>query len=146
MPFSGGSLILKGVADATLLTTQTAVVATGSNGIVNLPRPLSGFVCELDVTSAATLVGDTLDVFIQNTLDQNAKWTDAVHFSQILGNGGAKRYLDKIVCNQTVNEFEVGSALGAGTVRHLFGDQWRCRWVVAGGSPSFTFTVWMTPL
>ncbi|HEV3021483.1 MAG TPA: hypothetical protein VGX76_03425 [Pirellulales bacterium] len=98
----------------------------------------------LDVTAAATLVGDTLDVSIQTTFDavptDGGLWFDIVHFAQVLGNGGAKRWVDKIATNLAQVEFERGTALAASSVRHIFGDAYRVKIAVVG-TGSFTFSV-----
>lgn len=43
----------------------------------------------LDVSEAANDVDDTLDVKIQHSPDNGFTWDDIVHFTQVLGNGGA---------------------------------------------------------
>ena len=145
MAFTRGPLLNKGVGDFTVLTSQTGVTSTGNGVAVDLPAPANGLQLQLAVTSAALVVGDTLDVFVQTRLD-GVTWVDVQHFTQALGNGGAKRYTTKLVCNQTVTEFEAGTALAAASHRDLLGDQWLVRWVVAGASPSFTFAVYAVPL
>lgn len=49
----------------------------------------------LDVTAAATAVDDTLDVYVDFSFDK-VTWINAIHFTQVLGNGGAKREVAKI--------------------------------------------------
>ena len=93
---------------------------------------------ELDVTTAATLAGDTLDVFIQTLI--GSKWTDVAHFTQVLGNGGAKRFLATISKDDGQTMFEVGSTLAAGSLRSVLGNQVRARWDIAG-TGSFTFSI-----
>ncbi len=46
---------------------------------------------QLDVTAAATEVGDLLDVYLQHSFDGGTTWDDFVHFTQVLGDGGAKK-------------------------------------------------------
>jgi hypothetical protein len=97
---------------------------------------------QLDVTAAATDVGDTLDVTVQTTLD-GTNWVDIYHFTQVLGNGGAKRYYGKIVWDAAMTEFENGTALGAAAGRAIIGDSYRVKWVIvdADADASFTFSV-----
>src|SRR3990167_2186343 len=64
---------------------------------------------ELDVTSAAVGVDDTCDVYVQTLYGSN--WLTVVHFTQILGNGGAKRYYAKVCSQLAQAEFENGTAL-----------------------------------
>lgn len=99
---------------------------------------------ELDVTAAATEVGDTLDVFVQTTVD-GTTWVDIVHFTQILGNGGAKRYFSKVAAAQALTEFENGAALAAASVRHIPGSRYRVRWAITDSgtvNASFNFAVY----
>lgn len=96
---------------------------------------------QLDVAAAGVGSGDTLDVFLQTTLD-GTNWVDIHHFTQVLGNGGAKRYFAKILSSVALTEFENGASLSAANGRALLGDAYRVRWAVAGsGPPSFTFSV-----
>jgi hypothetical protein len=44
----------------------------------------------LDITASATDAGDTLDVYVDVSLD-NSTWINAVHFTQQAGNGAAKK-------------------------------------------------------
>ncbi len=99
---------------------------------------------ELDVTAAATEVGDTLDVFVQTTVD-GTNWIDIVHFTQVLGNGGAKRYFSKISATLALTEFENGTALGAAAVRNITGSRYRVRWAITDAgtvNASFNFAVY----
>ena len=50
----------------------------------------------IDVTAAATAVDDTLDVYIDVSYD-GTTWINAGHFTQVLGNGGAKKEVMKFV-------------------------------------------------
>ena len=128
------------------VTTAGAVSATQTTG-VPIPDAPNGVVFVLDVTSAATDVGDTLDVKVQTTLDGSA-WIDVCYFTQVLGNGGAKRHVGKICASTAVTMFENGTALTAGNVRHILGNQYRVSYVVvdADADSAFTFTVTATPL
>src|SRR5262249_46652937 len=113
----------------------------------DLPTPDNGLVLELDVTAAASDVADTLDVFVQSKFD-GTNWVDIAHFTQILGNGGAKRFITKITAELTQAEFSTASSLGATNVRQILGDQYRVRAVIVAGAGShtFTFNVWGTPM
>lgn len=101
---------------------------------------------ELDVTAAATASGDTLDVYVQTTVD-GTNWVDVVHFAQVLGDGGVKRFFSKISASLALTEFENGTALGAAAVRHIVGDRYRVRWAITDATTddaSFTFAVYAT--
>lgn len=135
-------------AKTLLAATTTAAGAVDAQGdSVRLPGMVNGFVFVLDVTAAATDVGDTLDVTIQTKLD-GTNWTDVVHFAQVLGNGGTKRHVEKIAASPALAGFEVGTGLAAGAVRDLLGDEWRVAYVQvdADTDASFTFSVTACPM
>ena len=127
----------------TLLASAARTDTAGTNGdAVYLPRPLNALVFVLDVTAAATDAGDLLDVKVQTLID-GTNWVDVCYFTQVLGNGGAKRYIAKILCSTAQAMFS-DTALTAGNVRHLFGDTWRVNWVIVDAgtdNASFTFSV-----
>lgn len=109
-------------------------------------------VCVLDVTDADTDAGDTLDVKIQMYLgsgvESGEQWLDICAFTQILGNGAdAITRVQKIALAQTEAAFETGSALAAGSVRHLLGAQLRAYWTIvdADSDGGFNFSVVVVP-
>jgi hypothetical protein len=107
---------------------------------------VNAFAFVLDVTAAATAAGDHLDVYVQTKLD-GTNWVDVVHFTQLDGNGGTKRYFEKVVAGPAFAGFENGTALGEGEVRDLAGNPWRVRYVVTDvDDPSFTFSVVACPM
>lgn len=133
------------------LAASAARTATGSGDELEivLPdgRPLSLMQLILDVTAAATETGDTLDVFVQTQLDET-NWVDVAHFTQVLGDGGAKRYFTKLTGPLATSEFENGTSLSAAAARNLLGRKWRARWAIADVSTdnaSFTFSVVAVP-
>lgn len=129
------------VYESVSLQASAVQTATGQSAAAKLPYEFKAVTFELDLTAAATVVGDTLDVTIQTKVDQS-NWIDACHFTQAVGNGGAKRYLATLTTGINQTMYEVGTALTAGSVRNVWGDEWRVSWVIAGTSPSFTFSVW----
>ena len=125
-----------------ILQASAAKTATGTGSEITLDG-YEAIVFQCELTAAATDAGDTLDVFVQTTID-GTTWLDAVHFTQMLGNGGAKRYISKLSASLALTEYETGTALGAAAVRHIFGSQWRVRWAITDASTqnaSFTFSV-----
>jgi len=97
---------------------------------------------ELDVTVAADDVDDTLNVFIQTKIGN--KLVDIVHFTEVLGNGGAKTYIAKVVGGVSETMFENGAALAESAVRNLIGRAFLVRWVIVdplGADAAFTFKV-----
>lgn len=132
-----------------LSATTTAAGAVNSQGsAVRLPGMVNAVVFVLDVSAAATDVTDTLNVKIQTKLD-GTNWLDVVHFIEVLGDGGAKRHVEKISASPAFAGFEVGTALTAGNTRDLLGDDWRVKYdqVDAGTQDaSFTFSVTACPM
>ena len=132
--------------DAITLRGVIAINADGNASPVRLPGMVNAFVFVLDVTAAQTDVGDTLDVYVQTNIDSE-NWLDVVRFTQIKGNGGAKRYVAKIEADTAVTEFETGAALGAAAARDLFGDDWRVRWdLTQTNDAGFTIKVTVCPM
>lgn len=129
------------VASAARTATSTGTTAVD---LLSRPggQPAKSIAFVLDVSAAATDAADTLDVFVQTKLD-GTNWVDVVHFTQVLGNGGAKRFFAKIETDTAVTMFENGTALGAAAVRALFGREWRARWAIvdADADGSFTFSL-----
>jgi hypothetical protein len=146
-----GGLQNKAVQDAVALlpsTTDAVAHSVSQAKGTFLPRIVNGLMLELDVTAAAAAAGDTLDVFVQTMCD-GVNFVDVAHFHQVLGNGGAKRYFDKIFTAGAQAEFENGTALAPGNVRNICGDQYRVRYTIADGgthTQSFTFSVNVVPM
>lgn len=136
-------VLTSAVADG--ITSAGAVSSTTTTAIQtpNCPR---GLVFILDVTAAATDVGDTLDVQVQTLID-GTNWTSICHFTQVLGNGGAKRHIG--VVNRTVTQamWESSATLAAGAVRHVIGAQLRSEYAIvdADANSAFTWTVTVLP-
>ncbi len=101
----------------------------------------------LDVTAAATEATDTLDVYVDISLDDGSTWINAVHFMQIVGNlpnGMAKHIaqLEYLFGNAVI---DITNDAPAGQVRPIgIGTSIRYRGVVAdpdGGPASFTYSL-----
>jgi hypothetical protein len=109
---------------------------------------LKGLVFFLNVSAAATEVGDLLDVWIQESPDQGSTtWNDVLRFTQVLGNGGAKKYLAIVNCEGPV-ECELAAVqdavMAAGVRQGLVIPYIRSKWTVtdAGAdNASFTFSL-----
>jgi len=101
----------------------------------------------LSVTAAAAAAGDTLDVYVDSSPDGGTTWANAVHFTQVLGNGGAKSFTAVIDPGGApgTSVIDVTSNASAGTVRpSMFADQLRVRYTIVDGGAhgqSFTFAV-----
>lgn len=136
--FNTGANACSVVLSASAAKTATS---TGTTAITGYGCYTSA-VFELDVTAAATAAGDTLDVFIQTSVD-GTNYVDIVAFTQVLGDGGAKRYYAKVNSGVALTMFENATALSAG-VRNILGDKYRVRWVLVDATTddaSFTFSV-----
>lgn len=130
-----------------LLASETQVVSTNSDP-VRLPDNVSGIGFVLDVTAAATAAADTMDVKIQTMID-GVNWVDVVHFTQLVGDGGAKRYIERVSAGGAEGGFENGTPLAAGEVRNLLGPNWRVvTTLVDGGGDdtSYTLSVMAIPM
>lgn len=110
-------------------------------------RPLTSAVFELQTTAATNLVGDTLDVYLQYTLDGGVFWQDFGHFGQLVGNGGVNHSFLQFNAFQTTTGATVTAsdgALAAGTiVKGPIGSVWRVKLVQAGTTAQFTIAVYV---
>jgi len=127
-------------------TTTVAGAVTASGAAVHIPGVHGGMAFVLDVTAAATDAGDTLDVKVQCRLD-GTNWIDVASFTQVLGNGGAKRHIAKVSADAAQAMF-ADTALAAGSVRNLLGEVWRVTYaqVDADSDGTFTFGVTACPM
>ncbi len=130
------------------LAASATVTAAGSGDEVRLPSSMQGLVATLDVTVAATAAGDILNAKVQTKVD-GTNWLDIMHFPQVLGDGGAKRYVLKAVAAAAEGSFSTASALASATVRDLLGDTYRAVWSATdagGAAQSFTFSLAVCPM
>lgn len=123
-------------------TSGTDALATAVEGIGDLKEAQ----ILLDVTAAGSAADDTLDVYVDTTLDGGTTWINVVHFTQVLGNGGAKKFGATLAPQSAVATAPVAltADAAAGAVRPGFlGNQLRARYtIVAGaGTHAFTFSV-----
>jgi hypothetical protein len=143
---------LRGPRGVDLLQGETIVLfasaargaSAGTNGtpvVVNGERPRHVFL--LDTSAAATEGTDTLDVYIDVLAGDGVTWLNAIHFPQLIGTGGAKKYwavLDPSAPGTACVDVTTDAAVN--TVRpSLFGPQVRGRYVeVDGGGAASSFT------
>ncbi len=121
---------------ATAGTNGTAVIYQGER---------SRILVVLDLTAAGVDANDTLDVYVDVSIDGTI-WMNAIHFAQMLGTGGAKRYFAVLdPSNPGTSAIDVTSDAAAGVVRPgLFGAQARGRYVIVdptGANAAFSFTL-----
>ena len=123
-------------------STNTYAIYPGLGYVLN--QAWEQLIVQLDVTAAATDVGDTLDVYIDMSIDGGTKWVNVLHFTQVLGNGGAKTFMGVIKNDNpgTSAVFDVSSDAGAGNTRQIgFGNRLRYRAVtVDAGTQNVSFT------
>lgn len=140
------------------LLAAAARTASGTSTAVQIQPPLAkwlaGAALHLNVTAAATEVGDTLDVYVQHSLDGGTTFTDFVHFTQVVGN--ATEPIDHfahwvaLMTPTAAMHTTEDAALAVGVKQGPIGSVWRVKWVVAAatttGNESFTFGVYVTPI
>lgn len=129
---------LRASAEVATATTQTGTA-------VKFNRVYTEMVVVLDVTAAATAAGDTLDVYIDTSFDGGTTWVNIGHFTQVLGNGGAKKFVmafkaAPIAASNSVDA-EADQAAAA-ALQIGFGDRVRYRGVtVQTDTVAFTYSV-----
>lgn len=108
----------------------------------------SGIIFLLTVENAASDVGDTLDVFVQDSMDEGVTWNDLVHFTQVLGNGSdALKFLATVntrVTPTTPLGAPQDAAMSAGVRQGPVGPRLRAKWTIVDSgtdNASFTFGV-----
>ncbi len=98
---------------------------------------------QLTVSAAATLAGDTLDVYIDTSADGGVTWYNVGHFTQVLGNGGAKKFIMALRSDNpgasAVSDVTADAAAGA-TRQFGIGDRLRYRGIEVG-TGSFTYGI-----
>jgi hypothetical protein len=130
----------------TLKASSIVTATAGTNGTaVYVGGERTRYIFILAVTAAATEVDDTLNVFIDWSIDGTTYYNGG-HFTPVLGNGGVKSFY--MVFDPTTPgaaDIAVTTDAANSTVRpSLFGAYVRARWVEvdAGGvASSFTFSV-----
>lgn len=127
-------------------SAQATITASGSDAF-DLPFfDFDTLVAKL-VCSAASGTTPTLDVYLQTSDDGGTTFYDVAHMAQVTGtvsnaaalwataavNGGDGAYVG--------NASDASISAGAVSGLPILGRRFRIKWVVAGTSPSFTFTV-----
>ena len=78
---------------STLVASRTETADGTSSVGVRAPADLDVGTFLLSVTAAATEVGDKLNVYIQSSPDSGTTYDDFIHFTEVLGNGGAVKHI-----------------------------------------------------
>lgn len=151
---SGAFALVTAVDSATQLSVSADIFSSTNTYAIysRVGQALDGIynelMVQLDVTAAGTDSADTLDVYVDMSIDQGAKWHNILHFTQVLGNGGAKTFV-AVIKNDNPGAsavFATTSDASAGATRQIgFGGNLRYRAVTVdgstGGNMSFTFSL-----
>jgi hypothetical protein len=126
-----------------------AQTASTTGGAVRLDSNYEEALFVLDVTTLATEVGDTLDVYLDVSPD-GVTWFNSAHFTQILGNGAAAKLAVKVTKGGDFADPDAVLAVtadAAATVVRNLGIMpfWRYRSaIVDGGVDNASFTYSLT--
>lgn len=136
------------IARALTLRASAAQAAAGTvTGTgVDVPGLYRELVVVLDVTAAGTDVGDTLDVYVDTSFDGGTTWINIGHFTQVLGNGGAKSFAMALRADNPGASavYDISTNANAGATRQIgFGSKLRYRgvFVDANANGSMTYSV-----
>ena len=130
----------------TITLAASAARTAGANGTaVNIAGERRRLIIVNAITNSDTDAGDTLDVYIDFSLD-NVTWYNAVHFTQQAGNGAARtEYAVLDPSNPGTSVINVTTDAAAAAVRPaLFGPYIRARWAIVDSgdaNSSHTFSV-----
>lgn len=138
------------VDSATALSVSADIFSSGDGYVLypglgyKLQQKFTELVAVLDVTAAATDVGDTLDVYVDTSFDGGATFVNIGHFTQVLGNGGAKKYIMAFKSNPITSSNSVSFTADQSASAALqigFGDRINFRAVsVDAGTQNVSFT------
>lgn len=132
-----------------LIQQSAAQSASGTSAVfANHTEVLTAAIFILDVSAAGSLAGDLLNVYLQHSWDDGVSWDDFVSYTQVLGNGGAKKILAFWALYGTAPSTPMkapqDAALTPASVQQgPLGNQLRAKWVIVngGGTHAFTFSV-----
>lgn len=133
-------------AGATAKTQSGAGTGTSDNFAPHTELDVAALFA-LTVTAAAAAANDTLDVWVQHSWDDGTTFDDFIHFTQVLGNGGALTHL----CPWSLYG-GAPSAMHKAVTKTLtaaaspllgpLGSIWRAQYTVASGTAAaFTFSL-----
>ena len=126
-------------------SAAVSTAKTDTGAIQSYPFPAKEALVVLNVTAAATAANDTLDVYVDITPDGGTSWLNVGHFTQVLGNGGAKKLvmaLNSANAGATaITDVTSDSAAGS-TRQYGIGTGMRYRGTtVSGTTVGFTYSV-----
>lgn len=131
---------------ATLRASAEIASATTENGTaVKLQRLYTEMVVTLDVTASATAAGDLLDVYVDTSFDGGTTWVNIGRFTQVLGDGGAKKFIMsfKSIPLTSSNSVAYGANQAESAALQIgFGDNIRYRGITTEATAvAFTYSV-----
>lgn len=117
----------------------------------SVPSQCSALLIQYAVSAAATEVEDVLAMWVQGSVDGGASYYDIGRFADVLGNGGAKKFIMALQRTGSIAESDIvtptDAAMAAATVNYgPFPDKLRLKWTVTDEgavktNASFTFAV-----
>jgi len=130
------------------ILASAARTAAGTQVFPSIPHSTTAILIQLDVTAAATDSGDILKMWVQGTID-GTNYYDIGRFADILGNGGAKRFIMVLQRTGSIAEGDIitptDASMAASTVDYgPFPDELRLKYTVTDAGTddaSFTFSV-----
>jgi hypothetical protein len=127
------------------LAASAARTASANGTAVYVGGERKRFIVVNRITASLTDAGDTLDVYVDVSLDNNI-WHNAIHFTQQAGNGAARtEYAVLDPSNPGTSVINVTADAAAAAVRPaLFGPYMRARWAIVDSgdaNQSHTFSV-----
>jgi len=138
---------------AKTLVASAARTESGNSGSLTpfaATKSIKAYLFLLTVSAAATAAGDTLDVYVQHSPDDGTTWDDFVHFTQVLGDGGAKKFIAtsmRDVTPESEIKAPADAALAAGVLQGPISPTLRVKWVIVEtDAASFTFSVVVQPI
>ncbi len=126
------------------LANATAEVVSTTQAEQVFREAWSSGIVTLETTAIATVVGDTLDVLIDTSVDNGVTWFNIGHFAQVLGTDAIGKFILAIGQTSPGSSAvaDMASDLAAGATRQWgIGDRLRARSIVAGVSPIFSYKV-----
>jgi hypothetical protein len=122
---------------------NTAETVTGDG--VKFQKKYREAMILLDVTDANTAAGDLLDVYIDTSPDGGTTWINLGRFTQVLGNGGAKKFIMALRADNpgaTAEEDVTSDAAEGATRQYGICDRLRYRGITTeADTVDFTYSV-----
>jgi hypothetical protein len=132
---------------ATLFASATRVAAVANSAGTAVSYGWKRMVFLLDVTAMAGAAGDVLDVYVDVLGPDASTWINAVHFTQVAGNGAAQKHFAVLEATApAATTFNVTSDCASGVTKpYVWGDQVRGRYTLVdagahGQSATFSLT------